>query len=62
MINQAEHLNRIENGKISCIFVVRAFDYQTDHTINNMFESDNGPSMAWEKIDIDLFPPRMSAA
>ena len=57
MIDQAEHLNRMENGKISCIFVVRAFDYQTDHAINNMFEPDNGSPTAWEKIDIGLLSP-----
>lgn len=54
MIDQVERLNRLENGKIRCIFVVRSFDYQTDPTIHRMFEPADGSQSSWEKIEVDL--------
>lgn len=57
MIRQANYINQFLGGQISCIFVVRSFDYETDPTIHNLFENDKETGIHWEKITVDLLSP-----
>ncbi len=57
MIRQANHINQFQGGQISCIFVVRSFDYETDPTIHNLFENEKEGGRQWEKITVDLLSP-----
>lgn len=55
IIQQAEQFNRWENGKISCIFAVRSFDYETDLGLQNLLESSANTQenqITWEKVTI----------
>lgn len=55
MIRQIQEFNRLEHGQISCIFVVRTFDYETDPGLRNLLNpsrDDNPKELLWEKVTV----------
>lgn len=55
MVRQVEEFNRLENGKISCVFAVRSFDYETDLGLQNLLKPSAGnreDQIEWKKITV----------
>lgn len=51
-ISQVKHLNKIDDGKISILFVCRTFDLENDAGLRHLFFENEKETISWNKIQV----------